>query len=402
MKATSGKIRLSASDLSNHLACGHATALDVQVAVGDRDAPEWRSPALWVLQARGMAHENAYLAYLETQGLSIVNLRQTAGDQKAIDATRAAMESGVDLIAQATLADDRWLGRADILRRVDSPSRLGTWSYEVYDCKLAIDTKSGTLLQLSLYSELLGFFQGVLPESMYVVPPGDTFDAEKYRVLDFAAYYRYVKAKLQRAVEDPGDHAATYPEPVPHCSVCSWFSDCDEQRRRDDHLSLVAGISKLHRKQLTDWNTHTVAALACFPLPLQERPKRGTKESFIRVREQARVQVEGRNTKKYVYELLGFSEDHGFCGLPEPSLGDIFFDLEGDPFASKNGKEYLFGFAFEEVPGKTIYKSCWGISADEEKSAFEWFIDSVQERWKAYPSMHIFHSRRTNHLPSKG
>ena len=391
MKATLEKIRLSASDLSNHLACGHATALDVQVAIGGRDAPEWQSPDLWVLQERGMAHEKAYLAHLESQGLSIVNLRETVGDQKAIDATRVAMESGVDLIAQATLAHDRWLGRADILRRVDSPSRLGAWSYEVYDCKLATETKSGTLLQLSLYSELLTFFQGVLPESMYVVPPGDTFDAEKYRVLDFAAYYRYVKARLQRAVEDPENPAATYPEPVPHCSVCSWFSDCDAQRRRDDHLSLVAGISKLHRKQLTDWNTHTVAALACFPLPLQERPKQGTKESFIRVREQARIQVEGRNTKKHVYELLGFTEDHGFCGLPEPSAGDIFFDLEGDPFVGKNGKEYLFGFAFEEVPGKPIYKSCWGISADEEKSAFEWFIDSVQERWKAYPSMHIFH-----------
>src|SRR5271168_2522405 len=113
MKATSGKIRLSASDLSNHLACGHATALDVQVAIGGRDAPEWRSPDLWVLQERGMAHENAYLAHLESQGLSIANLRETVGDQKAIDATRVAMESGVDLIAQATLAHDRWFGRAD-------------------------------------------------------------------------------------------------------------------------------------------------------------------------------------------------------------------------------------------------------------------------------------------------
>jgi len=391
MRATSGEIRLSASDLSNHLGCGHATALDVQVAIGSRNAPAWQSPDLWVLRERGMAHEDAYLAHLASQGLSIVNLRETVGDQRAIETTRAAMESGVDVIAQATLASERWFGRADILRRVETASNLGSWSYEVYDCKLAVETKSGTILQLSLYSELVAAVQGISPESMYVVPPGDEFEAERHRVLDFAAYYRYVKARLERAVEGTVNSAATYPEPVLHCSVCAWFSDCDAQRRRDDHLCLVAGISKIQRKQLAHWDIATVAGLAALPLPLRERPKQGSRESFVRIREQARVQVEGRNTKRHVYEVLDFNEDHGFCGLPEPSPGDIFFDLEGDAFVGKTGREYLFGFAFEKEPGKAAYESRWGITADQEKSAFEWFVDWVMERWKAYPAMHIFH-----------
>src|SRR6266566_1051069 len=106
MRATSGEIRLSASDLSNHLACSHSTALDIQVAVGIRKPPKWRSPDLWVLQERGMDHENAYLAHLVNRGYSMVNLRETVGDQKAIDETRTAMESGVDVIAQATLTKD--------------------------------------------------------------------------------------------------------------------------------------------------------------------------------------------------------------------------------------------------------------------------------------------------------
>jgi uncharacterized protein len=338
-----------------------------------------------------MAHEDAYLAYLASQGLSIVNLRETVGDQPAIEATRAAMESGVDVIAQATLVSGRWFGRADILRRVETASSLGSWSYEVYDCKLAVETKSGTILQLSLYSELVAAVQGISPESMYVVPPGDEFEAERHRVLDFAAYYRYVKARLERTVKDTANPAATYPEPVLHCSVCPWFADCDAQRRRDDHLCLVAGISKLQRKQLAQWNIATVAGLAALPLPLRERPRQGSRESFVRIREQARVQVEGRNTSKHVYEVLDFNEDHGFCGLPEPSPGDVFFDLEGDAFVGKSGREYLFGLAFEKEPGRAIYKSHWGITADEEKSAFEWFIDFVMERWKAYPEMHVFH-----------
>ena len=200
MKATSGDIRLSASDLSNHLACHHLTSLDLAVSLGARSAPAWHSPDARVFQERGMAHENAYLAHFEAQGVPILNLRDIDDSERALAKTREAMENGVEAIAQATLASGRWFGRSDVLRRVERASKLGGWSYEVYDCKLACETKAATILQLSLYSELLESIQGVLPESMYVVPPGVDFQPEKYRVLDFAAYYRFVKARLERAL----------------------------------------------------------------------------------------------------------------------------------------------------------------------------------------------------------
>ena len=44
MKVTSGSIRLSASDVSNHLACHHLASLDLAVALSARPAPAWRSP----------------------------------------------------------------------------------------------------------------------------------------------------------------------------------------------------------------------------------------------------------------------------------------------------------------------------------------------------------------------
>ena len=147
------------------------------------------------------------------------------------------------------------------MRKIQRASSLGDWSYEVYDCKLAHDTKASTILQLSLYSELLNAIQGVLPDAMYVVPPGETFHAEQYRVLDYAAYYRYVKGRLEAAVADNNGVAATYPEPTPHCEMCKWWKDCDRTRRKDDHLSLVAGISGMQRKQLGIWETSTVEGL---------------------------------------------------------------------------------------------------------------------------------------------
>ena len=71
MKVEGGAIRLSASDLSNHLVCRHLTALDLDVATGARAAATWNSPDAWVLQQRGMEHENAYLEDLKVKGVSI-------------------------------------------------------------------------------------------------------------------------------------------------------------------------------------------------------------------------------------------------------------------------------------------------------------------------------------------
>ncbi len=81
--------------------------------------------------------------------------------------------------------------------------------------------------------------------------------------------------------------------------------------------------------------------------------KRGQAESMWRVREQARLQVESTGQDKIpVFELLDPERD---CrrvrwwpiAACRPYLrrirGDLFFDIEGDPFAFWEGLEYLFG-----------------------------------------------------------
>jgi uncharacterized protein len=391
MKATTEHVRFSASDLSNHLACNHLTTLDLAVARGVQSAPKWHSPDAWVLEQRGLEHETAYINHLTSQGLSLVNLREIGDEASAYEKTRTAINEGVDVVVQGVLTAGRWFGRADVFRKVPIPSVLGDWSYEVFDCKLAQETKAATILQLSLYSELLEAVQGRRPEFMHVVPPSDQFLPESYRVADFAAYYRYVKRRLQGVVESENGAGHSYPEPTEHCAVCRWWEECEARRRKDDHLSLVAGITRLQRKQLTGWNVTTVADLSILPLPLQQRPERGSKTGYIRVREQARVQVTGRVQKTPVYEVLELNPEHGFYSLPEPSAGDIFFDLEGDPFVGRGGLEYLFGFVSTDEKGSPFYECRWAMTAEQERQAFEWFVDRVMERWVKFPAMHVYH-----------
>src|SRR5215472_1783173 len=390
MKKSAASIRLSATDLSNHLSCRHLTGLDLRVANGELSAPAWNSPDAQILRERGIAHENAYVEHLRTRGLTVASFRDSGSDEHAVAETLLTMRAGVDIIVQAAFSDGNWFGRADVLRKVPRASELGDWSYEVYDCKLAHETKASTILQLSLYSHLLEAIQGIHPEFMYVVPPGETFTPEKYRVLDYAAYYRYVKSRLQTTVSARGAESETHPEPTPHCEVCRWLQECDRQRRSDDHLSLVAGISRLQRKQLGIWGTNTVAALAGFPIPIPHRPDHGSRESYVRVREQARVQVAGRESGRPVHEVLQVTDEHGLNLLPEPSPGDVFFDLEGDPFVGLSGREYLFGVVLADAD-EPRYDCRWAMSAPEEKDAFIWFVDLVMARRAQHPFMHVYH-----------
>jgi len=398
MRIVSGEVRLAATDVSNHLACHHLTQLELSAARGERERPQWEAPDLAVIRELGLRHEARYFAFLEKNGLDLLNL---AGMDEAriVEETRRAMEAGVELIAQGALRCGRWFGRPDLLRRVARPSRFGDWSYEAYDCKLARETKATTILQLAFYSELLGEMQRGTPESlpefMWVVPPGKAFDAERYRVAEYAAYYRYVKAQLEKACAN-GAEVETYPEPCTHCDVCRWFRECEVQRRSDDHLSLVAGIRRQQRDQLVAWDTETIAKLAVLPVPLRQKPLHGSREGIERVREQARVQVDGRTLGRPVHEtLLPVVEATGFCKLPEPSPGDLFVDLEGDPFAGDldagGGQQYLFGFVTAGDDAALNYEKRWALNTEEEKSGFEWFVDEAMARWKKFPAMHVYH-----------
>src|SRR6266851_6401504 len=399
MKIIGRQVRLAATDLGKHLACRHLTTLDLQVAQGKRAEPEWAAPDLAVIRERGERHEREYLAYLCAQGLTVENLSHIPHKEETrlLEETLALMERGAEVIAQGALSDGEWFGRPDVLRRVEKPRKRWAWSYEVADTKLARETKATTILQLSLYSDLLEKVQGTLPEVLGVIPPGGGYAGEKYPVLEYAAYYRHVKDKLVRAIGGGPPRKAvrtaeTYPEPVEHCNVCRWFRECDTKRRADDHLSLVAGIRRQQRDQFEAWNAETMEKLAVLPIPLKEKPKHGSKAGHERVREQARVQVEGRTEKKLKHELLlPVAEGMGFCRLPEPTADDVFVDLEGDPFVGEQGLQYLYGFVFQSAGGEWSYEKKWALNREQEKKGFEWLVDEIMQRRAANPKMHVYH-----------
>lgn len=390
MHKTGEQLNLSAGDLVGHLNCRYLTELDLAVAHGRLGKPRVWDPVLETLAERGALHERGYIEHLERNGLKATTIDGVGIDASAVAATREAMVRGDPVIVQAALQGGNWSGRADVLLRLERPSSLGAWSYEVTDTKLARETKGNTVLQISLYSDLLGEMQGLAPDAAFVVTPGTDYAPERYRISDYGAYYRHVRRSLERAVSDTEAESA-YPEPIEHCDICRWRRHCDEKRRADDHMSLVAGISKSQIGELERHGVGTTAALAAMQIPMKWRPDRGAAKGFEKVREQARIQVAGRDAGKTLYEALPPVAGFGLSRLPEPSPGDIFFDFEGDPFVDHGGLEFLFGYVFADEDGTDSYVGDWASNRQEERKAFERFVDFVIERLKTYPDLHIYH-----------
>jgi uncharacterized protein len=390
MMKTGATLQLSASDLVGYLGCRHLTELDAMVAAGTLRRPKVWDPLLEVLWKRGELHERGYVESLRAAGFGVVEIEGVGITPTLVERTLAAMRAGAEVIVQGAFSHEVWSGRADVLRRVETPSELGKWSYQIIDTKLARETKGGTVLQLSLYSDLLSIAQSRSPEYMHVVTPGSGFAPETYRTAGFAAYYRRVKRGLERLLADR-EAISTYPEPREHCEICQWRLTCEDRRRRDDHLCLVAGITKVQIAELRQHEVHTVADFARVPLPLPWKPKRGSSQSYERAREQARVQVAGRSTRRALYETLPTAADIGLARLPAPSDGDIFFDLEADPFVGEDGLEYLFGYLASSEEGEPQYVGEWAFARGEEKRAFERFVDFVMARWAVHKDLHIYH-----------
>jgi uncharacterized protein len=384
MQHIAERLLFSPSDLNHFLECEHLTGLDV---ARDPDAPRGeRDPHAELLAQKGAEHERAWLERFRADGHDIVTIDPGGTERDWIanaERTRDAMRRGAPVIYQGVFVDGAWHGISDFLVRVERPSALGPWSYEAWDTKLARRSKPYFALQLCFYTEQLARIQGVTPGDMVIVL--GTNDRERLRYRDFDAYYHAVRHHFLAAVEA---RKPTYPYPVAYCSLCGYQRECERRWHDDDHLSLVANIRRDQVDRLNAVSVETVARLAS--IDPSRRPGIG-EIAMRRLQHQAALQTEFSRTGRHRYELLPLDERTGFRLLPQPSEGDVFFDMEGDPyFEPRRGLEYLFGVMTND--GGTIrFQARQALDRAAEKAAFEWFIDFLRDRQRGWPDLHVYH-----------
>ena len=376
----------SPSGLNAYLACEHLARLELDVARGLLRRRAVDDPQAELVRRRGDEHELAYLASLEAGGKRVVTIRHGSDDDGSWDLETAAaaldaMRRGAHVVYQAVLLEGGWRGFADFLERVPGASDLGDFHYEVADTKLARHPKPSHLLQLCFYSSVVARLQGRRPQQMHLVLGSQ--ERESFRVDDFDAYYRRVHARfLDFVAREP----TTYPLPVPHCSICDWREQCEQRWIDDDHLTLVAGLRRDQAARLEQTGVATLAQLAT--ATEEARPPWMQPRTFETLHEQAELQLAHRLNGEHLTSLLEPEPLRGFELLPPPSPGDLFFDIEGDPFwEPARGLEYLWGI----VDTSRRFHAFWAHDRAQEKQALEAVVDFIHDALRRDPTMHVYH-----------
>ena len=374
MREIDGQILFSASDLMRFMGCRHSTVLDLAYMRGHGPKPREDSEDAVLLQKQGDAHEAAHLADLKVTGKSVVEIGRGDLARNAVE-THAALATGAEVVFQGAFLSGNWGGWSDFLERVDRPSKLGAFSYEVTDTKLKRRPHPKHVLQLVLYSDLLAEVQGVLPEHAHV-ELGDGTRAT-LRLADYEYYARAARKRLETFVADP---EPTRPVPCADCGLCRWGDHCAEVWQAEDSLFNVANISRGQVKKLEAAGITTLAGLAS-----HEGPVRGMSATTLeKLTTQARLQ-QARKTGVPDFELRQQEPGKGFDLLPEPQPGDLFYDIEGDPHF-EGGLEYLHGVWFDGG-----FRAFWAHDHAAEARALSELLEFFRERLTRFPRARIYH-----------
>ncbi|MEJ2858476.1 MULTISPECIES: TM0106 family RecB-like putative nuclease [unclassified Saccharothrix] len=376
-----GRLVHSPADLVDLLECDHRSRLTLALALGVPGAPS-PDPQRDILAAKhGLAHEQAVLDRFKATH-DVVEIPQPAPTHEALqaaaEATRQALETQAPVIYQAVFYADGFHGRADFLVRTD----LG---YEPHDAKLARHPSPANIVQLTAYADALNDHAG---PAMHLVLGDDT--TRTYRVADFLPLVRNLKDRLTERLGDTTLPDRLWDDERPACATCRFARHCATGRERDRDLSLVAGIRTDQRRKLQAAGLGTIDALA--NATREDRPATMSAATFTGLRAQAALQVIQDDSRtaddpvgKVAYEVVA---PEALAELPPPSPGDLFFDMEGDPFAlAGEGLEYLFGV----VTPDEEFTPFWAHTRPQEKLAFERFVDFATARLAEHPDAHIYH-----------
>ena len=221
MHLSSAPLTLAATDLGLFLACRHLHRARRRDRVREAHEaarlprPFPRAPH----PPRPRPREGLHRERSRRAGSPVLDLTESTAPD-AVTRTTEAMKAGQPAVAQGALAATAGTAGPTSSRRSKSPAPSAPLVRGL-DTKLSRETRGGTILQLTFYSELVGVVQGVPPEFFHVVTPLAESPTASPTSPPTTASSSGASRK-RRGATPPPSSSANYPEPVDHCQVCRW------------------------------------------------------------------------------------------------------------------------------------------------------------------------------------
>ena len=321
-----------------------------------------------VIIRMGNEHEKEIIENLEKQN-QIIKIEKDKYDKKnCIEQTLSTMKSGVDKIYQASIETDKIFGYVDILEKTKGQSSLGDYHYVPCDIKIATYPKPSAIIQLCCYCDILETIQKVLPEKIKIITKDKM--PHLFHTKQFFYFYQFLKKEFLNY------HSAfdskNVPIPSKHRDHKDWTFFAKKTLHTLDDISLVASIRQIQCERLKKQNISTMTELSKYN---EDRIKGIAETTFRKLKDQAVLQVSSKNKNKIIFKVLPDTEKgQGLEMLPPPNKFDVFFDMEGYPFLTEEGLEYLYGNTINEKPE---YICFWAENKSKEAVAFKNWVHWV-------------------------
>jgi uncharacterized protein len=329
--------------------------------------------------------------------------------QKPSDQTDTAtldlMAQGVPVIYQGVLRGGSgaiaFSGRPDFLLRSDYRFEFGatgltaiqvdgwTGGYTAWDAKLSQSAKPEYQVQVGLYVDVLQSL-GLAAKKNHGLILGSNelaqFDADVLLSQLAEKRSEYLKEVFAFIDQDPQrleDIGSLVCDASSYCDICEYPELCAAQRIEQNHLQLVANITKAQIESLGRFGIKTVAALAEFSGSTDKLSESVVEKLSLQANLQQKFYQTGQREVRVI-------DAKALQLLNSEHLGDIFFDLEGFTFfAEPGGLEYLFGWV--SIDQGEQFHWLWADDRNSEKEIFEKFVSMLKERLINYPDARIFH-----------
>ncbi len=359
--------------------CRRRAFLDIY---GDPTQKDPEQDFLLKLRQDSRAHQQSVLALAPHQSPYYPRQDWEAGAK----ATLELMQQGTERISQGVLVMETaqgvtLLSRPDLLVKQPGQSIFGDWMYIPANIKLGRRPKPEYQIVTAFSAQLLATVQEALPSTAWLIlRRQDSYTVNLERWLPL----------MQDVLSDCMETLLLRQEPEvfisrQKCSLCHWYSGCYAIAQRDQHISLLPGVTPSRYRDLQTLGVTTVESLAESAISVLE-PAVGSSEIASDLVQQAQSTVQNRPLLRQRY----FADDEmsePFINtdvLPTASV-ELYFDIEAEPELEL---DYLLGVLVIDKQSHTeTFYPFLAEHPSDEASIWQQFLDLVE----LYPDAPIFH-----------
>lgn len=365
--------RLTATDYYKYLQCPHWPYYDRWATPEEEKLKRELTKNELARLEDGLAHEAQVVKGL-FKGQEVLKAKQDKDAERAAAATLELMRSGAELIYQGTLVSGDWVGRPDLLRRVNGHSSLGEWFYEPLDVKSSSQVQKYQVFQLMFYAVLLERVQGQFPARGYILNKEGL--EQEVELGEYVAEFEKLTEDLERVV------AGEKPDPVYRKSCVDtgpWGECCFKDAYAKQDIALLFNVDARKLKALRELRIRTLEDAAGMDVTDLDGRAKGLRAHSLEV---AKLQAQSLLRQQVIVRKP--------VTLGTPPL-EIHFDIESDP---PNDTDYLLG-CLVRTPDEETYKPFVARKLADEGKMWREFLDWVDGLPLPY---HVIHYASYEHV----